>query len=636
MKMSTEPGFSWVPPAEMKRRIDTIPLPKKVKSTFTTVIHRWQSDSGSEWTVARLKSFRDFLLNSYAIGGFSKTHKPEWFRTTRAGNLSGVFGDLTVIALEGAAQLRAVLNLVNIYTGVHRTNTDDDLIEEIVSSIERPRVKIPKRSHNVVRPGHNMVFRAMKKLGWHKKLLVRQKPWPITWQLPGKESHVKRVPLDINMMSNLPPLNEGVTQLLREATGSSKVMGGNLYTLAECGDIHMTHEPGLKTRYFAAPNLVLQQALTPLKDELLRFLQGVPWDCTLEQRKADKVISTALADGQTVYSVDLSKATDAFPWEWQVAVLDSLLRGREARRALDLFRVIVEQCAWNMPDGSQVMFKAGQPLGLGPSFPTFTLSHGVLLYILNGYNWNQDFFVLGDDVIIFNDGLHSRYREVLRNWSVEVSDSKSFASCNIAQFAGVTYTPSGSFWIPKWRPFSRDNLLDLAAWWYPGLTKGLPDHSLIERVLALPQPYGLGRNPKGIPMDQRFSEELVWELLDREDRRALKAMPSSTRPDNVHLFRAFRKEGWQESTALHFNYEVLDNIPLAKEVVWFNMRHAPTGAFLHPFQHLYHRTEVGGYPRIRYKYTENKVDPYSLGNLDTWKQVFERIDSVQNHAETNR
>lgn len=628
MKMKMEPGFTWIDPIELEKRVSTIPLPKKLKSSFTTVVKRWQSNSGSEWTVGRLKSFKDCLLNSYSIGGREVSHKPLWFRTTPSGRLTGIFGSLWEYAMKGHEHLKSVLFLVNIYTGCVRSELPTQELNKIGNSIERPPVHLPRRSHVETKPAQNWAYKATLKLGLHRKIRVKRKPVPVTLVLPGKASHVAKLPDHLLACSGLPLLSHGPQRLLQEAAGSWVMPGGNIYTLADVGDIHLTHEPGLKTRYFASPNLIVQRALEPLKDSLLDLLNRIPWDCTKNQRKADKVILSTLNLGRMVHSVDLSSATDAFPWEWQRAVLDNLLVGKEARKGLGLLIAVVEQGYWNLPDGSQVRFSAGQPLGLGPSFPAFTLAHGILLYALNGYKWNEDFFVLGDDIIILDDALHERYRKVLQGWAVEISEAKSFSSSNIAQFAGVTYTQTGAFWVPKWRPLTEDSLLDLAAWWYPGLTKGFKDHSLIERVLSLPIPWGIGRNPKGLPLSERLSPEVIQVILDREERRDTAPKGSATREDSVALWAACEKHGrkYSESTRLIVDQMIKEGHSLREAAILDALFQAPTRASLHPsLTMLMHGTEVAGYPSIRYK--DGRVDPYSLGRLKSWKQAFKRVET---------
>jgi hypothetical protein len=621
--MKIEPGFTWIPSSELEMRIATIPVPKKLKSRFFTVVYRWAAHSGSEWTVSRLKVFKDCLLASIAANK-TMTLKPEWFSTTHSGNLSGVFGSLWRVAMEDTQSLKAVLFLVNIYTGVCRKESTPALMEEIKSSIQQKSVVIPKRGHGKV--SISDVYKAFRKLPKRSNATKRcALPLPLTVVLPGKVGHAENLPQDVLELAGSPVYKVWENKLILDAAlgAENTVISSKFSTVV--GNVGITHEPGLKTRYFAFPNVVIQRALEPLKVSLLRQLQSLPWDCTTDQRRADNVITSALANERIVHSVDMSKATDSFPWEFQLAVGRCLtLMGDTSRSMLDLMDMVVRDGIWKLPDGSRVRWTKGQPLGLGPSFPLFTISHGILLFILNEYKWGEAFYVLGDDVIILDDILAQKYRKVLMDWDIQISETKSFTSSYIAQFAGVTYTRDGKFHLPKWRPFTRDALLDLSAWWYPGLTKGLPDHDLISRVLSLPEPYGLGRNPEGLSLNDRFGPCLVEALLLQENRRLDKAMPCATR---VNLSRLA---------------DVLGNIPNAYPLLgMLSASQVATTAIT--LDRSYRRstdrplplsliplmdgTEVAGYPYLRRK--PGKVDPYTLGTLKAWKQVFRVAEKLK-------
>jgi hypothetical protein len=623
--MSMETGFTCIPPAELERRVNTIPLPKNLKTKFTTVILSWQAHSGIEWTVSRLKSFRDCLLQSYAVGGHEVVHKPEWFATTLSGRLSGVFGHLFDRAMSNEKELQAVLFLVNIYTMYRRTLLPGTLLSEIKSEIKQGK------SESVFPLGPDRDGRAIDLLKGMMSLKVSRMKFnpitPLTMVLPGKASHSKTLHEDILALAGSPIYNRTSNKMLLDAAlGAENTLVSSKFSTV-VGRVGTAFEPGLKIRYFAAPNQLVQRALEPLKDALLNILPSFPWDCSLDQRKADLEIQIRLSCTCVVHSVDLSKATDNFPWLFQRRVLQHLIRksGDSAmgQSMMTLLSDIVVEGLWIMPDESRVKWGKGQPLGLGPSFPLFTISHGILLYLLNGGKWDKEFYVLGDDVVIFNDSLSKRYHEVLKRWGVDVSEAKSFSSSYIAQFAGVTYTRTGSFWLPKWVPFTRDNILDLEAWWYSGLTKGLPEHDLINRVLSIPEPYGIGRNPNGIPLDERFSPEMVLELLNRKSRRDALGKPSATRPDIAELIRNL--EGLDEGS----KYALNRMLSSTKGVSWTARRKHPPGRYLPlPLTELMHGTQAEGYPLIR-RSAGKKVDPYSLGSLKSWKQLFRRVDSLK-------
>jgi hypothetical protein len=622
--MSTEPGFSWIPPSELERRIDTIPLPKKLKLSFTTKVTRWQSSSGSEWTVDRLKSFKDYLLHSYAIGEHSHAHKPEWFSTTPSGKLSGVMGSLARISLTSAVHLKAVLFLVNIYTACSRTEVPASLLSEIKTEIQKKPVQLTYHGKGIHFKELSLRT-ALSRIPFPRQLCG--KPVPLTAQLPGKVGHAEKISEDIIDLAGTPLYTGTNKELIDEALGSEiTIFSAKFSTVV--GTVGISCEPGNKLRYYAAPNQLVQRALEPLKSALQRVLEHMPWDCTKDQRKADGAISAALLASQTVHSVDMSKATDNFPWEFQKYVLKSVLKHRRPRndKLRHLMDFVVTKGYWKFPGETRVKWGRGQPLGLGPSFPLFALSHGLLLLLLNNSKWDHMFYILGDDVVILDDDLARKYREILSAWDVKVSDTKSFTSSNIAQFGGKTYTKDGSFWIPKWVPFTRDNLIDMEAWWYSGLTKGLPDHDLINRVLCMPFPYGIGRNPKGLPLASRFTTQFVVEMLDRQQRRLEEGRPSTTRIDTPALIDA--QSGLDQGS----KYALESMLMSGGEVLHPNGsisgdNQPPTGGSLGMFHVLMHGTETPRYPYILRK--DDKVDRFTLGTLRAWKQIFRRVDSVK-------
>jgi hypothetical protein len=309
--------FIRIPTWQEDRRFRTIPLPQKLKTQFKSSCERWFSHSGPEWTVSRLKAFKDCLVQSWAQGK-SLTCKPEWFATTSSGNLAGVFGSLFKVAMSSDDNLKAVLMLTNWYTIIRRKSTTKEIEDEIRKEITSNPVAMGKLSKKV--------YPICKRIGISR--VKAGKPIPLLQVLPGKRSHVQRIPEDLSLLLDSHVVHRHL-KIVQQAIGATWA-GPDLTnpTLEEwdyyqqmglmnpyfiVGQIDVTHEPGLKTRYFASPSVVLQRALEPLKEALMHSLKEVPWDCTLNQRKADHTIQAMLKKGSMVYSIDLHSATDHFP-----------------------------------------------------------------------------------------------------------------------------------------------------------------------------------------------------------------------------------------------------------------------------------------------------------------------------------
>lgn len=223
------------------------------------------------------------------------------------------------------------------------------------------------------------------------------------------------------------------------------------------GEVHFLQEPGGKLRSVASPFRVHQRALAPLGKSLYSLVQQLPWDCTFDQTRAHPFIQSHLAQGKCVHSVDLSSATDYFPLDLQMVALRAIFGDQE--RSLDLFEE-VSRSQWKSPVG-EVQWHRGQPLGLYPSFAAFTLTHGLLLLHLAGSFRNQ-FFVVGDDVVILSDELYDRYISMLDRMGCPWSSDKSLSSSLLAEFAGKVITSQAVIPQMKWRRLSDDNFLDIA------------------------------------------------------------------------------------------------------------------------------------------------------------------------------
>jgi hypothetical protein len=235
------------------------------------------------------------------------------------------------------------------------------------------------------------------------------------------------------------------------------------------GCISFLQEPGAKLRAVANPYRFWQQALDPLSQSLYSFVKRLEWDFTYEQYKGIPSIQASLRNGDKWYSVDLQNATDNFPLDLQLKILDIVYSGQpNAIEAVNLFGDVSRMPWWYREDGEvkEVTWTRGQPLGLRPSFASFALAHGLVLLTLNGGKWNRDFFVLGDDVVIKGEELHNKYRQFLDRYQLPVSEAKCLEG-QIAEFASILITPDTLIPTRKWRSPSGDNFVDLARLWGP-------------------------------------------------------------------------------------------------------------------------------------------------------------------------
>jgi hypothetical protein len=224
------------------------------------------------------------------------------------------------------------------------------------------------------------------------------------------------------------------------------------------GNLTPIGDTGGKTRLILVGNPFLQSMLTPLKRELLDILQALPTDCTFRQHEGVQFIISKQKLGVTLYSVDLKDATWNFPSSLQEEVLKCIGCKKEV---LDLiFRTRVH----NPLDGKLHLIEKGQAMGLGPSFPLFSLTHNMVLFTLCqlvGVIPVDTYRVLGDDVIIADKGVYKRYIDFLRQYKVPVSSSKSLTSSSTAEFAGRIIYRGFDITPIKWKALTWNSMSSL-------------------------------------------------------------------------------------------------------------------------------------------------------------------------------
>jgi hypothetical protein len=297
------------------------------------------------------------------------------------------------------------------------------------------------------------------------------------------------------------------------------------------GEVHLLQEAGMKMRAIASPYRIHQLALKPLGDAIYRIIKYLKWDCTFDQTKSIPYIQDALRAGKTVHSVDLSGATDYFPLELQSLVLREIFGD-----VLDisLFEEI-SRSRWKSEIGD-IQWKRGQPLGLYPSFGAFTLTHGLLLYYLLGKKYENEFFVVGDDVVIIDDDLYKRYINILDIMSCPWSPSKSISSNSLAEFAGKIVLDDRVIPSYKWRKISNKNFLDICR------NLGPRSRSLLSRrqravfdvVKHLLPPLGLNYSYPGSNLTKMVIE--TDSVLSRIQERGVRSLVGLTETIHRNLY----------------------------------------------------------------------------------------------------
>jgi hypothetical protein len=206
-------------------------------------------------------------------------------------------------------------------------------------------------------------------------------------------------------------------------------------------------------------------------------------------------VQASLRRGDDWFSVDISSATDHFPLEYQLQVLHFIFQGDQtAYDMISLFNELSRMPWWFKDIEGKIQtiqWRKGQPMGLRPSFGSFALTHGLVLLALNDGKWKEDFFVLGDDVIIKGKELHRKYRDFLSWHSIPVAEVKTLQG-RYAEFASMIITPSEVIPVYKWRRSTPDNFVDLARLWGPSsrvlFTKRA--QRVLDKLSNIPVEYG--------------------------------------------------------------------------------------------------------------------------------------------------
>jgi hypothetical protein len=199
-----------------------------------------------------------------------------------------------------------------------------------------------------------------------------------------------------------------------------------------------------KVRVFAMVDYWTQVALKPLHDTIFDLLKGIPSDGTFDQHKPVKALIDRFGRGYLA-SFDLSAATDRLPVRVQQSILavmfnanfaqawKSLLVDREYA-LLPSVRDRPDDPIHLYDDSSCYRYAVGQPMGAYSSWAMLALTHHAIVqfaaYRAGMRGWFMGYAVLGDDIVIGNEGVAKHYLRVMEILGVEIGLAKSLISNN--------------------------------------------------------------------------------------------------------------------------------------------------------------------------------------------------------------
>jgi hypothetical protein len=203
------------------------------------------------------------------------------------------------------------------------------------------------------------------------------------------------------------------------------------------GRLALLEEAAGKVRVVALLDCWSQWALKPLHDWIFSILEEIPQDGTFDQLKPVKRLLKKVSNDTTIYSYDLSAATDRIPVVIQELLLAQVFGESFAKswRALLVDRPywVSKRVQRERGLASRALFYGvGQPMGGYSSWAMLALTHHAMVqfcaYRCGFHSWFDLYAVLGDDIVIADNRVAKKYRVLCRLLGVEIGLNKSLVS----------------------------------------------------------------------------------------------------------------------------------------------------------------------------------------------------------------
>lgn len=549
---------------DLRRRVVLLPVPVNVSIPVLNLFCRWCENSGKEWSIQRFKSIKADFIRLFC----GEEPLSTWIAKSGNGKtvFKGAIGSLEHYAMQSEKTFGNAIQLLQMYSFFTAEVVTPKQWKKFVQSTQADPQPV---SHSIV----NAVLNAARIAGLEFSVGLDALPRPLI-QYISSPSKRAPAPSRKSWFSSLPEVEAVIDSLyyLVWSKRGYELMHDDKHRLAfnalleglessvgtledelfmnskgsdepdeeefffehlPVGKVSFLQESGYKLRYVANPARVFQRLLEPLGDALFGLLKTLPWDCTHDQSKAYGPVQKHLSTGKPAFSVDLKSATDYFPLDLQIELLQFICR--DPHGYVDLFHDL-SRGDWYVqpPEGGPYTMKwtKGQPLGLYPSFASFALTHGILLFALCQGKYTGQFYVLGDDVIILDAELANRYSKVLEVLGCPISPEKTVVG-PMAEFSGKLITSRNVIPQLKWRDPSDDSFVDIARLLGPGsLNLFRSEQRRVLKAISMVPEFcgGLGWNPEGKPIQERLPK---WAL---SYERAVKEAKTKNLDDQVRTF----------------------------------------------------------------------------------------------------
>jgi len=206
-----------------------------------------------------------------------------------------------------------------------------------------------------------------------------------------------------------------------------------------------------KIRLFALMDSVTQSVLAPLHEAMFNLLRLIPNDGTFNQEESIRRSQFKAIQAGKAFSFDLTAATDRLPAFFTAILIE------------DIFKKLgMAECWLNIMTARPFGFNAtvaqklkvsvgpyryavGQPMGGLSSWAGLAITHHWIVQMAafsatGSSSWNEEYEILGDDLVIFNDKIAEKYLEIMTAFGCEINLSKSIVSRNrpVFEFAKRT------------------------------------------------------------------------------------------------------------------------------------------------------------------------------------------------------
>lgn len=202
------------------------------------------------------------------------------------------------------------------------------------------------------------------------------------------------------------------------------------------GQFSLKEEAAGKLRIFAIVDSITQSLLSPLHDFMFDLLRKIPNDGTFDQDLSVKRSQVKSSASGKAFSFDLSAATDRLPVDLTVKILSKIFSdefGTSWKQLMvnrDFHFSLTNQSNYGAPES--LRYSVGQPMGALSSWPALALTHHWILQycsnLLGRSGWEDNYEILGDDLVVFDSALADKYLEIAKILGVEINLTKSISS----------------------------------------------------------------------------------------------------------------------------------------------------------------------------------------------------------------